>query len=364
MDNWVFNLAITILILVLSGFFVIVEFAVMGARRNRLEEEAESSRRARAGVRSLNELTIMLAAAQLGITAATFALGAITKPWVHHMLTPLLVKFSLPHGVADVASFILALFVVTFLHLVAGEMAPKSWAISHPEQALKSVAIPARGAAWLLRPLLIWINNMANKMVRWTGEEPVDRAGAAGYDVATLRTLVEHSRATGAMDDEEADRITGIIELESSTVGALAREHGFEIVPLPSDATVGELQDLVLRKNIMRALIFSKTSRIPRIVHVRDTLLAARDEKIYGYSRPALSVSGATTVQHTLDHMRARGEQLVVVGKADKDNAVWILTWDDIMNQLWPQIEDQLDQAAPSSSSGSGSAAASAQRAD
>ncbi|QNE89985.1 DUF21 domain-containing protein [Corynebacterium incognita] len=346
MDEWLSKLLLTLLILVLSAFFVVIEFSVMGARRHRLEEEAETSRAARAGVRSLNELTIMLAAAQLGITAATFALGAITKPWVHHLLTPLLVKLSLPIAVADVLAFVLALFIVTFIHLVVGEMAPKSWAISHPEQALKAIALPARGCAWLFRPLLTWINNMANKMVRWTGEEPVDRAGAAGYDVETLRTLIEHSRATGAMDDADADQLTGVIELESSSVADLAREHGSEIVPLPADATVGDLQDLVVRKNIMRALVFAKNSRMPRIVHVRDTLLADRDAPVQEFSRPALSVAGSTTVQHTLDHMRARNEQLVVVGKADKDNAVWILTWDDIMNQLWPQIEDQLEAAS------------------
>ena len=153
---------LTVLIIVASGFFVIIEFATMGARRNRLEESAETSRSARAGLRSLNELTVMLAGAQLGITAATFALGAVTKPWVHEMLTPVLTALSLPAGIADVASFVLALFVVTFLHLVLGEMAPKSWAIAHPERALQVVAPLARGWVWLFRPLLNWINRAAN----------------------------------------------------------------------------------------------------------------------------------------------------------------------------------------------------------
>ncbi|HDM2444969.1 TPA: DUF21 domain-containing protein, partial [Staphylococcus aureus] len=122
-DTWWFNVIVTLLIIAASGFFVIIEFSLMGARRNRLEETAESSRASRAGLRSLNELTIMLAGAQLGITAATFVLGAVTKPWVHHLLMHPLEAAGLPLGVADVVSFILALFVVTFLHLVIGEMA-------------------------------------------------------------------------------------------------------------------------------------------------------------------------------------------------------------------------------------------------
>ena len=346
-ESWWFNLLVTLLIIAASGFFVIIEFSLMGARRNRLEEYAENSRTARAGLRSLNELTIMLAGAQLGITAATFVLGAVTKPWVHHLLMAPLEAAGLPLGIADVVSFLLALFIVTFLHLVLGEMAPKSWAITHPETALQFIAVPARGFVWIFRPLLKWINVMANKMVSLAGEEPVDRAGAAGYDAETLRTLVEHSRETGALDDESANQISDVIELENSTVGAMAREHGSEVVPLPSDATVEDLQDLVVRKNIMRVLVFPKDSRVPRVVHVRDTLLAEPETPVLEFSRPALSVSSSTTVQKTLDHMRARNEQLVMVGKADKDNAVWILTWDDIMGQLWPQITEQLDKVTP-----------------
>lgn len=224
-------------------------------------------------------------------------------------------------------------------------MAPKSWAITHPETALQLIAVPARGFIWLFHPLLKWINHMANAMVRWTGEEPVDRAGAAGYDADTLRHLVEHSRETGTLDDDSANQITGVIELEASTVGALAREHGSQVVPLSPDATVAELHDLVTRKSIMRVLVFPKDSRVPRIVHVRDTLLAEPDTPVLEFSRPALTVSSSLTVQKTLDHMRARNEQLVAVGKADKDKAMWILTWDDIMGQLWPQITEQLDLA-------------------
>ncbi|MDY3126596.1 MAG: hemolysin family protein [Corynebacterium sp.] len=345
MDSWIINFLITLVVIIASGFFVVIEFSLLGARRNRLEETAESSRASRAGLRSLNELTIMLAGAQLGITAATFILGAVTKPWVHHLLTPLLVSLSLPHAIADVTAFVLALFVVTFLHLVIGEMAPKSWAITHPETALQLIAVPARGFIWVFRPLLVWINNMANLLVRKAGEEPADRAGAAGYDVDTLRSLVEHSRETGTLDEESASQITGVIELESSTVGDFARKFGSEVVPLPSDATVRDLQQLCLRKEIMRVLVFPKHSRMPHIVHVRDTLLADPQEPILQFSRPALSVAGATTMQQTLDHMRARNEQLVIVGRGAATNAehsVWILTWDNIMGQLWPQISEEL----------------------
>ncbi|APT92108.1 membrane protein [Corynebacterium phocae] len=342
-----FNIVLTILILIASAFFVVIEFATMGARRHRLEETAENSRASRAGLRSLNELTLMLAGAQFGITAATFALGAITEPWVHHLLAHPLHDLGLPHRASDVVAFLLALFIVTFLHLVVGEMAPKSWAITHPETALKLVAVPARGFIWVFRPLLLWVNRMANRLVRAAGEEPVDSASAAGYDVETLRSLVEHSRDTGALDQDSANQITGVIELESATTGDLAREHGSKIVPLPADATVADVQEFVGRKRTMRVLIADETGRALQVVHVRDTLLAAPTELALQFAQPVLRVTPQTKVQSTLDTMRARGKQLVVVGAPEADNAVWSLTWDNIMGQLWPQIAEQLDQQAP-----------------
>ena len=134
----------TALLIVLSAFFVAAEFALMAAKQHRLEERAGSAA-GRAALRNSAELTLVLAGSQLGITVCTLALGAITKPAVHHALTPLLAAWGIPLAVADVASFVLALVFVTFLHLVVGEMAPKSWAIAHPD-VVRSALVVAVGA--------------------------------------------------------------------------------------------------------------------------------------------------------------------------------------------------------------------------
>ena len=106
---------VTVALILLSAFFVAVEFSLMAVRRHRLQEAAATSRMARAALRSSSELTLILAGAQLGITVCTLALGAITKPAVHHALTPVLANLGMPAVAADVASFVLALFIVTFL---------------------------------------------------------------------------------------------------------------------------------------------------------------------------------------------------------------------------------------------------------
>ena len=183
-------LLITTVLIGSSAFFVAVEFALIAARRSRLEDAAATSASARAALRSASELSLLLAGAQLGITACTLLLGAITKPAVHYAITPWLGGLGAPSWAADVGGFMLALMIVTFLHLVIGEMAPKSWAIAHPERSSIMLAVPMRAFMFAFRPVLRTLNRMANWCVRKVGVEPVESA-ATGQDPRGLRQLAE-----------------------------------------------------------------------------------------------------------------------------------------------------------------------------
>ena len=128
------SLLISLLLLAFNAFFVAAEFALVAAKRHRLElAAATGSRAARAALAGSRELSMMLAGAQLGITLCTLGLGALAKPAVADLLGPVLDAAGLPEQVAYVIAFVLAVALVGFLHVVVGEMAPKSWAISHPE---------------------------------------------------------------------------------------------------------------------------------------------------------------------------------------------------------------------------------------
>ncbi|QGU04113.1 hypothetical protein CETAM_04210 [Corynebacterium comes] len=336
--NWYVALPLTVLIIIASAFFVIIEFSLLAARRNRLEETADTSASARAGLRSLNELTIMLAGAQLGITVATFALGAITEPWIHHLLADLLKSTALPEAASYVIAFALALFIATFLHLVVGEMAPKSWAIAHPEKALTLIARPARGFITVFRPLLVWINAIANRLVARAGQQPVERAAAKGYDAETLQDLVEHSRAKGALDSTDATQISGVIDLDVLTLGVATAPRPV----LPADSTVADVQDWAHSTGTLRALI-DAGSDVPHLVHVRDTLLADPTHPADRYSRPSLALPKSTTLSEALNRMRASNEQVAVV--VDNGDGVSVITWDDILSRLWPKIGAELGRA-------------------
>lgn len=315
--NTVTVLVVTVALLVASVFFVMVEFALLGAKRHRLEEQASTSLTARAALRGMDELTVMLAAAQLGITAATFALGAVTKPAVSSWITPGIEAVGLPHQVVYTVSFVLALFIVTFLHLVVGEMAPKSWAIAFPDRAARLIAVPARAVAWVLRPLLTAMNRTANRLVRWSGVEPVDRAAAGGHDTETLRHLVEHSAQAGALDAADRDRVIGALDL---TRRRLAELPGTDLPALPATATVGDVQDAARTTGHLRVLVDGPGSApdARRFVHVRDTLVLDRATgvgSVPGLLRPLLVLDPGLPVHEVLRRMRADGEQIIGVGE-------------------------------------------------
>jgi CBS domain containing-hemolysin-like protein len=186
-------------------------------------------------------------------------------------------------------------------------MAPKSWAIAFPERAVRLIAVPARGLAWLLRPLLIAMNRAANRLVRWSGVEPVDRAAAGGHDADSLRHLVEHSAQTGALDAADRDRVIGALDLTRRTLGELP---GASVPVLPAAATVGEVQDAARASGQMRVLVGAGT-----FVHVRDTLTLDRTSLVSetGIVRPLLVLDPELQVHEVLRRMREEGEQIIGV---------------------------------------------------
>ncbi len=339
MSWWVVTL-ITAALIVASAFFVIVEFALLAARRHRLEEEAATSASARAALRGVNELTVMLAFAQLGITACTFLLGAITKPAIDYALAPVLAQWGLPAVLADVIAFLLALIVVTFLHLVIGEMAPKSWAIAHPETAAKATGILARAMTWPLRPFLLWINRIANRLVRASGVEPVDKAAAGGQDADTIRELVAHSRRAGTLDEQYSGPIAQAIEMGTVTVGDIVRTDRTPTA-VSADATAADVQAAAAASTHLRILVGAGASA--RVAHVRDTLDAAPTTPAAAIARDALALAPDTSAYDALGRMRRGRVQLATV--VDGERLLGVVTLDDLLTRILPGAGQVADAA-------------------
>ncbi|WP_106397972.1 hemolysin family protein [Actinocorallia populi] len=334
MENPWTVLVVTVLIIALSAFFVAVEFALIAAKRHRLEDAAHTSRSARAALRSASELTVLLAGAQLGITVCTLALGAITKPAVHHWLTPLFTSWGLAPWSADVAGFVLALIIVTFLHLVVGEMAPKSWAIAHPEKSATLLALPMRGFMWLTRPLLRALNEGANRCLRKVGVEAADQV-AAGQDPEALRHLVEHSANVGALDSRYSAQLSGALDLQDLRLGDLLRPDA-KPTTVPKGATVADVQAASRASGHLRILV-TDPGTAWGVVHVRDTLNEPETGDISHLTRPAHRMPVETPVYTALTQMRETSTQLALVTEGDR--VAGVVTIIDILRHLFPRTE-------------------------
>ena len=330
MSWWMVSI-ITIALIVASAFFVIVEFALLAARRHRLEVEAATSPSARSALRSINELTVMLAFAQLGITACTFLLGAVTKPAIDYALAPVLTQWGLPFVIADIIAFVLALIVVTFLHLVIGEMAPKSWAIAHPETAAKATSALARAMTWPLRPFLLWINRIANRLVKASGVEPVEKAAVGGQDADTIRELVAHSRSAGTLEEHYSEPIANAIALGTLTVGEVVRTDRIP-TSVATAATAADIQAVAAASGHLRILIGEGSAS--RVAHVRDTLSVPPNTPALELARDALVLAPDVSAHDALAHMRRNRVQLATV--VENDQLLGVVTLDDLLREILP----------------------------
>lgn len=335
MNAWAVT-AVTIALIALSAFFVIIEFALLGARRHRLEQDAVQSRSSRAALRGMNELTVMLAGAQLGITACTFALGAVTKPAVDARLGPVFASWGVPGWLAGGAAFALSLLAVTFLHLVIGEMAPKSWAIAHPELAARIIGMPSRAFIWVFRPFLLWVNSIANRLVAASGVEPVDRAAVGGRDADTIRHLVEYSTQVGALKPVLQSQINEVITLEGLTVEAITTPNA-EPTSVGPDALVADVRAAALASGHLRILMRDTAGQLPLVVHVRDTLEARDEQRADLFARASLRIDASTPVYELLRTMREQRVQLAVVEK-DRE-LLGVVTLTDVVRRVLPPTD-------------------------
>lgn len=324
-------LAVSVALVALSAFFVAVEFSLIAAKRHRFEEKAATSRAARAALRSSSDLTLLLAGSQLGITLCTLALGAVTKPAVHHALTPAITGLGLPSAAADVVGFALALFVVTFVHLVIGEMMPKSWAIAHPERSAMMLALPMRGFMVLTRPLLVVLNGAANGLLRRMGVEPSDEVTGA-QDPAGLEQLVDHSVRSGTLDAASSEHLKGALALRDLTLADLVHPRE-RVTEVPASARVGDVWRVAQDAGHLRVLVGERPHHVGA-VHVRDTITRSSHEPITDLVHPVATFDAGVRVSEAMRQMREMRQHLAVVTRGGA--FVGIVSLSDVLEALFP----------------------------
>ncbi|KAB8163410.1 DUF21 domain-containing protein [Streptomyces sp. 3MP-14] len=325
---------VTVVLLIGSGFFVAAEFALVAARRHRVETAiAEGRRGAKAALAGMHELSLMLAGAQLGITACTLGLGSISKPAISHEVDPVLHDLGLPSGLSYGIAFLFAMFVVVFLHMVVGEMAPKSWAISHPERSAMLLAPAFRALVRAVRPLIWVLNKISNGLVRLCRVTPREELTSV-HDREQLTHLVSESQRLGLISEADSGLITRSLTEPQSPVGAF-QVPAREIVSVPSSAPVETILAAASASDHTRLLV-ADGERVVGSVHARDAVVArARGQRVTAgeLARPVPELTADDTVDFAVEQLRQRRASLAVVRDAE-GRLTGLISLDDLLVRL------------------------------
>jgi CBS domain containing-hemolysin-like protein len=320
------GLAGIVLLLAVNGYFVAAEFALISSRRTRLERD--SSRRARTVLAAMASLPAMLAGAQLGVTVASLALGALGEPTLAAGLRPVFHAVRIPEDLLHPVSFALALTIVVTGHILIGEMVPKNLALTSPERTARWLVPPLYVFARALRPLLTAITATANLALRLFGIPPASHVRTV-YTADELPALIGESREYNLLDQPEHDLMIAALGLRDRPVSSVVVPLG-EVVTVPPATTTADLQRYAGEHGHSRFPIRTGAA-LSGYLHILDALGGPAGEPLP--PRPLITLPGGTTLADTLSAMRTGRFQLAAI--TDQAGAVvGVVTLTDVLTGL------------------------------
>lgn len=330
------TLLLAIVLLLGNGFFVGAEFAIIAARRTVVEPLAATSARARSALRAMNDIPLMVAGAQLGITICSLGLGAIAEPAVAHLLEAPFDALGLPANAVHPVAFTLALGIVVYLHTVIGEMVPKNLTLAGPDEAVLWLGPPMRGFCVATRPILVALKWISTRVLRLWRIEAADAVKTV-YTADELAGLVTQARSEGLLDQEEFARIEGALALRTLTAADAMRPWG-QIQTVPADASPAYLELVAARTGRSRfPVVHVASRRVTGFVHVKDAIgLPDRLMPIPGgLVRDLETVHPRQSLGELLLAMRRARRHMVLVSEGGAP--LGVVTLNDVLAVLVPK---------------------------
>jgi CBS domain containing-hemolysin-like protein len=356
------RLIAVIVLIAANAFFVAAEFALVAARRTRIDAMIRrGDRKARTVRKALQDLYRQLSAAQLGITVASILLGYVAEDTVAHLFRdwfsslPQSLNFLTRGGIASVT----AVAVISFLHVVVGEQAPKAWAITHPESTSRWIAAPLIFFSWITRPFTELLNWSSNVLIRMLGIKSTNPEHDRVHSPEEIRMLVEQSRKTGGLGAGDARLLEGVFEFSEKNAREVMTPRT-EIVALPSEASLAEAADRVAAAGRSRYPVTGESlDDVVGIVHAKDILrglLAGSEAPVQDIARPAFFVPGTREVEDVLADMKRQKVHLAIV-LDEFGGTAGLVTMEDLLEEIVGPIYDEYDQtpvAAPGATAAPG----------
>ncbi|MDQ1113048.1 CBS domain containing-hemolysin-like protein [Microbacterium testaceum] len=347
MSDWA-GIAWLVVLLAANAFFVGAEFAVISARRSQIEPHADrGSRAAKTALYAMEHATLMLATCQLGITICSLLILNVSEPAIHHLLAGPLGLTGIPEAAVDVVGFVVALLVVSYLHVVFGEMVPKNLAFSLPDRAVLMLAPPLVAVSKAFHPIIVALNWTANHVLRLFRVEPKDEA-ASTYTLDEVATIVTQSRREGVLDDS-AGTVTAVVEFTEKKAADIAVPVS-ALVTLPETTTPAEIERAVAQHGYSRYVIVDQSGHPTGYVHLKDVLRAAEGSDA-DMARPIpskrvhhmVSMLETTDLEDALALMRRSGRHLAQV-RDDSGDVKAVLFLEDVIEELVGEVQDATER--------------------
>jgi CBS domain containing-hemolysin-like protein len=341
MSEYLPGLIWLVVLLIANAFFVGAEFAVISARRSQIEPRAAAgSRAARTTLWAMEHATLMLATSQLGITVCSLVILNVSEPAIHHLLEHPLGWTGLSPAAVTGTAFAVALLLVTFLHVVFGEMVPKNLAFSVPDRAALLLAPPLVFVSRVVRPLIWALNATANGVLRLFRIEPKNEAQST-YTIDEVATIVEESQREGTLVDDTGT-LTAAFEFTEKTVADVEVPLA-DLVVLPPRPTPRDVQEAVSRSGYSRYVIANGDAP-HTYLHLKDVLdLTGADDLDRPIPadriRDLPAVAAAAELEDALAHIRSRNAHVARVTGPD-GATTGVLFLEDIVEELIGEVQD------------------------
>jgi CBS domain containing-hemolysin-like protein len=354
--NWitdVLRLIAVVILVMMNGFFVAAEFSLVSIRRTRVAEMVAIGKPGAKWVQlAIENPDRVIAATQLGITLASLGLGWLGEPALSHLLEPVVRLFPpvAQQGISEALSAALAFTMITFLHVVAGELAPKSIALQNPEKTSLFVAQPTVWTERIFKPAIWALNGTGNLLLKAIGIKP-----ATGHELAhsvdELKMLVTASAKGGVVEAEESEMLHAIFDMGELLVRQVMVPRT-EIVAVEADSHLDDIIALANESNYTKFPVYEDNiDQILGIVHVKELLRAMQknggeDVSARSLAREAIYVPETLSVTNLLQRFRVQHQHIAVV-LDEYGGTAGLITLEDLIEEIVGEVSDPFDVFTP-----------------
>jgi CBS domain containing-hemolysin-like protein len=340
--NFEVALLIAIVMLLGNAFFVGAEFGLISARRSSIELRAlKGSRAARVTLDAMEHVSIMLAGAQLGVTICSLFLGAVGEPLLVHLLEGPFAELGLSDAFLHVASFVIALMIMVYLHVVIGEMVPKNLALADSDRTAMLLTPPLVIIVRVLRPVVVTLNAVANLCLRGIGIKPSAEI-LSTFTRDEVAGFVEESKREGLISEDESGLLSGALRFDERTVRAVLLPLD-ELVVATAKVTPKDIEKLVAETGYSRFPVRNARGELKSYIHLKDILDISEDKYHAPIPardmRPLASVSLSASLRTALAMMQKTDSHLAQVTD-EQGTVVGAVALEDVLEELIGTIHD------------------------